>query len=190
MLYLYLILCLTTITTLYTADEKKLSQEEISQQIALLFTQMEQCGQRINKVEAQIEELHKYDRKLNKQIKKFYKIFQEKQLEQEKAIKDLHGYNENLVEIVDSHHTKIEQLALGRCSSCPELITVDQRLDMQEKELLGFQKRFATHEVEHRSIKEDLQSLAAKQRKSEERDESTKREIQQLKQALSKNKIN
>jgi chromosome segregation ATPase len=139
------------------------------------------------KIEIQIKELHRYDKKLNRRIKKFYQILHEKQFEQEKALKDLHGYNDNVVELVDDHHKKIEQLTMERSSSCPELIPVEHRLDIQEKEIQGLHKRFLAHEAEYRSIKEDLQLLRTKQRRSEERDESTRREIDQLKRANAKN---
>jgi predicted HicB family RNase H-like nuclease len=139
------------------------------------------------RIEAQIQELHRYDKKLNKRIKKVHKILHEKQLEHEKSLNDLRGYNDNLVELVDDHHKKIELLILGRSSSCPELIPVEHRLDTQEKEIQGLHKRFLAHEAEYRLIKEDLQRLGTKQRRSEERDESTRREIELLKRANAKN---
>lgn len=190
MLCFYLLLSLLTITELYSADSQKqehLSLDEIAKQVAILVSQTEENGQRIMGIETQIKELHRYDKKLNRRIKKIHKILHEKQLEHEKSLKDLRGYNDNLVELIDDHHKKIEQLTLGRSSSCPELIPVEHRLDIQEKEIQGLHKCFLAHEAEYRLIKEDLQRLGIKQRKSEERDESTRREIDQLKRANAKN---
>jgi septal ring factor EnvC (AmiA/AmiB activator) len=98
MLYLCLLLNLLTLTNLYPSDleEKEPSLDEIAKQVATLACQTETHDQRLNKIEAQIEELHRYNKKLNKRIKKFHEIFHQKMLAQEKAIKELRGYNEAL----------------------------------------------------------------------------------------------
>lgn len=188
MLYLYLILGLLTIADLYPADlqERKLSLEEISKQVAFLTCQTETFNQRLDKIETQMEKLKKYDRKLSKEIKGLKEIISEKLPQIEKAIKDLHVYhvyNEDLVKISDDHYSRIKELTLGRSLSCPELIIVNQRLDIQEKQLLELYKQIQKNEVEQRSIKEDLQLLTKRQYRSEEKSESINRELEQLKRA-------
>lgn len=158
MLYLCATLCLMLITTTYSADKKReVSLEEILQQVSILTCQVESSNLKINTLEAQIRELYTYNKKLRKRIKKANRLL----LNSEKS--------------------------LNRSSSCPELIAIDHRLNNQEKDLQALHKRIQMSETDQRLIREEIQRITLKGRRSEERDELTRREIEQLKRSLAKN---
>ncbi len=158
MLYLCATLCLMLITTTYSADKKNgISLDEILQQVSILACQVEASNLKIDKLETQIQELYSYNKKLRKRIKKANRLL----LNSEKSLK--------------------------RSSSCPELIAIDQRLSNQEKDLQALHKRIQMSETDQRLIREEIQRITIKGRRSEERDELTRREIEQLKRSLAKN---